>query len=239
MRLSNVSFALAAGVLALSLSSAARVRAVGCGAAAVNCRAVTDEVRTKVFDDRKEPDDTFVPEARPVPAPTPLDLKTVRLADEESYKDVFQILKDENSCSAFYGGSAKAVTAFNQFASHLRSAPLGSSPVAVRMSGQYTNYHDQLTGASYRLFDVATINSSGPFFDRSSTSLSSKANIGRFAAHTREARALILLHELGHLVEGGDGKWLLPNDGNNSALSDRNTETVEAHCAGQLLNLKE
>ena len=84
------------------------------------------------------------------------------------------------------------------------------------MSGQYTNYHDQLTGVSYRLFDVATINSSGPFFDRSSTSSLSKVSIGRFSAHTREARALILLHELGHLVEGSDGKWLLPNDGNTS-----------------------
>jgi hypothetical protein len=237
MRLSNVFLALAAGLLMLSLLAAERASAA-CVAPAGDCCAVPDEAGIKVFDDKRETEESFVPEAKPAPAPTPLDLKAEKVADAESYEDVFVILKGENSCSEFYGGPAKAVTAFNQFERQLRKAPLGTGPVAVRMSGQYTNYHDHLTGASYRLFDVATINSSGPFFSRSPSSLASKTTIGRFPANTREGRALILLHELGHLVEGADGKWLLPNDGNDPAQSDRNTETVEAHCVGQLLNLK-
>jgi hypothetical protein len=42
---------------------------------------------------------------------------------------------------------------------------------------------------------------------------------------------------MGHLIRGQDG-WLLPNDGGDAALSDRNTRTVESRCLGQLLALR-
>jgi hypothetical protein len=177
------------------------------------------------------------PEARPVPVPTPLDPSVERLVDARTYADVFRVLKEDNSCSRFFGGPARAVTAFNEFARRLRSGPLGGGDVAIRMTGDYTTYHDALTGASYRIFDEETVNSDGPFLNRAPTPSTEKTRVGRFQARTRQAHALTLLHELGHLLEGADGKWLLPNDGGDSALSDRNTRTVESHCVGQLLAL--
>ena len=61
--------------------------------------------------------------------------------------------------------------------------------------------------------------------------------VGRFAAETRQAKALLLLHEMGHLVGTPDGGWLLPSDGGNPELSERNTRTVESQCLKQLLAL--
>ena len=122
---------------------------------------------------------------------------------------------------------AKAVTAFNHFASRLRSAPLGGHDVAIRMRGDYTTFHDALTGASYRIFEEATANTEGPFLNNVSTPSTAGARVGRFPARSHPGRALTLMHELGHLLEGADGNWLLPNDGGDPALSDRNTRTVE------------
>ena len=34
--------------------------------------------------------------------------------------------------------------------------------------------------------------------------------VGAFQPNTREARTLILLHELAHLIRGKDGRWLIP-----------------------------
>jgi hypothetical protein len=41
---------------------------------------------------------------------------------------------------------------------------------------------------------------------------------------------LMMLHELAHLVKGDDGKWLIPDDGDDPYLSAQNTRTVEKHC---------
>jgi hypothetical protein len=190
-----------------------------------------------VLFDGSEGAEAAEPEARPVPVPTPLDTSVERLMDARTYADVFRVLKEDNSCSRFFGGPARAVTAFNEFARRLRSAPLGAGDVAIRMRGDYTTYHDGLTGASYRIFDEETVNSNGPFLNRALTPSTARARVGRFQAPTRQARALTLLHELGHLLQGADGKWLLPNDGGDPALSERNTRTVESHCVGQLLTL--
>jgi hypothetical protein len=62
--------------------------------------------------------------------------------------------------------------------------------------------------------------------------------VGRFPAASRPARALMLLHELGHLIRGSEG-WLLQPDGGDAVLSDRNTRTVESRCKEQLLALRE
>ena len=170
-----------------------------------------------------------------MPVPTPLDAKRERLADKDSYADVFRVLKEENSCSSFFGGPAKAVTAFNDFARQLRARPFGQGATSIRMSGQYTVYNNKDNGATYRLFDEAVINRDGPFVNRASAST---MHIGTFRADSRPARALMLLHELGHLIRGADGKWLLPNDGGDEWLSDLNTRTVESHCGEQLLSIK-
>jgi hypothetical protein len=234
MRLSGVSFALIAGAFVQII--------LGATVNAADCCAVFEETKSRVFDETKSedaPEEAIAPLASPLAAPSPLNAKLEKLADKESYADVFRVLKDDNSCSRFYGGPNRAVEVFNQLARQLRSKALDVSSVAVQMSGDYTKFHDALTGASYRLFEEATINSNGPFAMRVPPPWSARRQIGRFPAETRQARALTLLHELGHLMQGANGKWLLPNDGSNAELSDRNTRTVEAHCVEQLLALKD
>ncbi|HYH86728.1 MAG TPA: hypothetical protein VEX60_14850 [Pyrinomonadaceae bacterium] len=231
MRLSGVSFAFIAGAFVQII--------FGVTVNAADCCAVFDEMKSTIFDETRTEEALPTP-ASPLPAPTPLDVAVEKIAYKESYEDVFRALKDDNSCSRFFGGPNRAVKVFNQFARQLRSKALGTGTIAVRMSGDYTNFHDAFTGASYRLFDEAAINSNGPFAARVPSTLSAqRQTIGRFPAQTRQARALTLLHELGHLIKGADGKWLLPNDGYDAALSDRNTRTVEKHCVGQLLALED
>jgi hypothetical protein len=60
------------------------------------------------------------------------------------------------------------------------------------------------------------------------------ADVGSFSPGSRRARALILLHELGHLIEGPDGKWLLPDDGFDGQQSNANSLRVEKTCRVQL-----
>jgi hypothetical protein len=107
------------------------------------------------------------------------------------------------------------------------------------MSGGYTFYQNHRTGVTYRLFDRAMINRDGPFAPGGRPGAAPPTRVGRYASHTRPARALILLHELGHLVEGPGGGWLLPNDGGDYLLSERNTERVEAHCIEQLKAIRD
>jgi hypothetical protein len=178
-----------------------------------------------------------LPAPAPAPLPTPLDTEGEKVFDEQSYRDVFSVLRAENECSRFFGGPAKSLEAFNEFARRLEKKPVGGRNVVLRMEGTYANFRNVRTGATYRIFERATINSAGPFFRRAGTADEGRMRVGRFAPGTRQARALVLLHELGHLVEGDDGRWLLPNDGEDAALSERNTRKVEDQCLEQLLAL--
>lgn len=62
--------------------------------------------------------------------------------------------------------------------------------------------------------------------------------IGHFTPGSRQARALILLHELGHLIQDGNGAWLIPDDGHNERQSKANTLRVQQVCHAQLETLK-
>lgn len=168
----------------------------------------------------------------------PLEEKEHGALESEAYDDIYGILKERNSCSNFFGGPAQAVEAFNQLAKRLKRKSLGNRTIAVQMRGQYGLYKNNATGASYRLFDEATFNTDGPL-NRANhlSSRGSLKNIGRYAATTRQARALVFLHELGHLVQGQDGAWVLPNDGESAVLSDRNTRIVTDKCSSQLAAL--
>jgi hypothetical protein len=64
------------------------------------------------------------------------------------------------------------------------------------------------------------------------------SDVGSFAPGSRPARALILLHELGHLIQGDDGDWLIPDDGRDGWQSKANTLRVEQVCRAQLETLK-
>jgi hypothetical protein len=229
MRLPYVSFALAAWVAWLAWP----------GAPAARAAAHEPSLATRCMEpsEPRPAEDVLPAAARPRPVPTPLDARHVAVQD--TYADVFAILSRENECSRFFGGPAMAAEAFNQFARSLRSSPLGDPKVAIRMSGAYTYYQSHETGATYRLFERATINRDGPFAPQARMDSAARMRVGRYGAHTRPGRALILLHELGHLVQGQDGGWLLPNDGSDYPLSQRNTEKVEAHCIEQLKAIRD
>jgi hypothetical protein len=152
----------------------------------------------------------------------------------QAYSDVFKILSDENTCSDFYGGPRKATTVLNNFVPLVQSHRL-LKELSFVMTGRPRIFHNPITGLSYRLFDRATVNSDGSFYHRRLDSLRRfPADVGSFPPGTRPARALILLHELGHLIEGEDGGWLLPDDGHDGAQSVRNTLMVQRACRLQL-----
>lgn len=180
----------------------------------------------------------------PVPSvavPPPLDLKEQLALDEQSYVDVYSILKVDNECSRFFGGPAQAVEAFNELARSLKRKPLGNRAVGVRMSGGFVTYRNHQTGATYRLFEEATVNTDGPLFRKTAAHErdARQSRVGKYRSRTRPANALVFLHELGHLVARAAGGWALPNDGDNRELSERNTKTVEENCGQQLTALGE
>lgn len=233
MRSSVVSFARAAGALVIVLSCAASAAAVtdtACCYESPESESAAPDVGAVVAGGGARA------EAAPLPAPQLLPPEG--LADAASYADAFRVLSVENSCSRFYGGPRMALTVLNSLALQLRRRALGPGPVGIRMSGDYTIYRDGAAGGTYRLFDEAFINTNGPFLMRAVMPHSPRLQVGRFAAETRQAKALLLLHEMGHLVlaPAANG-WLLQDDGRNAQLSERNTQTVESQCLKQLLAL--
>jgi hypothetical protein len=73
---------------------------------------------------------------------------------------------------------------------------------------------------------------------RSQNSCNVPADVGHFLPGSRRARALILLHELAHLIEGENGAWLIPDDGYNVEQSRANTLRIQTVCRAQLETLK-
>lgn len=181
-----------------------------------------------------------VPALRPVAVPTPLGMKERNALETNSYADVYNILKEDNSCSRFFGGPMQAVEVFNELARRLKKKALDNRDIAVRMSGNFETFFNAQTGAQYRIFEEATVNSNGPLLRRPASERErERMRVGRFPSGTRQARALMFLHEVGHLVpRAGGGGWVLPNDGDNLRLSDKNTKTVEENCIEQLTALK-
>jgi len=155
----------------------------------------------------------------------------------KAYSDVFKILSDQNDCSGFYGGSHLATTVLNDFFTRIKPQPL-SSEVSFQMTGRPRLLRDDATGVRYRMFETAMVNSEGSFYKRRPfASDRYPADVGNFGPGTRRARALILLHELGHLIEGEGGTWLLPDDGLDGPKSKANTLRVHQACHEQLNKL--
>jgi hypothetical protein len=154
-----------------------------------------------------------------------------------AYYDALTILRARNSCSDFFGGSSVSLEVFKGFGRRLRRDHYPVS-VGIRMSGSITSVLNDRTKTSYRLFGKVSINKNGPFY-RSTASKSEPdiPRIGRFRPNSREIRVLMLLHELGHLLKGAEGNWLLPDDGNDAALSSANSQKVEAVCGDQIREL--
>jgi hypothetical protein len=153
---------------------------------------------------------------------------------DRAYLDAISLLERGNICSEFFGGLASAQV-FDNFAVTLKNGLIPDPGTSLVMSGRTVHVLNSQTGISYRLFADAEINRIGPFYK-------SKVrpedpfipNVGSFLPNTREARVLILLHELAHLIRGRDGTWLIPDDGGNPELSRKNTRTVESKCGEQI-----
>lgn len=155
----------------------------------------------------------------------------------EAYYDTLAILTSNNECSEFFGGPESSIDIFNQLISRVRKDYLAFT-IGIQMSGAITSGTNFQTKARYRLFDKVSINANGPFYRRRySDSQQTVPGVGSYAPNTREARALMLLHELGHVVEGKSGAWLLPNDGNDHSLSRENTRRIEDICGTQIKTL--
>lgn len=167
------------------------------------------------------------------PSPLITQDKTFR----EAYYDTLSILNGSNECSEFFGGPSKSVVVFDDLMARVNKEMFPSS-IGIQMSGPITNVSSMTTKTKYRLFDKVSINYNGPFYrHRTSDSQPSINGVGTFPPNTREVRVLMLLHELGHVVEA-DGKWLLPDDGRDVELSRSNTRKVEDVCGGQIRSLR-
>lgn len=150
-----------------------------------------------------------------------------------AYYDTLSILSTINRCSEFFGGPGAAVDVFNRMIGQMEKDYL-SAAIGMEMSGITMNFSNAVTQVEFRLFDKVVLNANGPFYRRNSAA---DSRVGSFSPSTREARVLIFLHELGHVVKGRDGKWLLPNDGHDMALSHRNSTAVEKVCGEEIKGL--
>lgn len=153
---------------------------------------------------------------------------------ERAYLDTAGTLNQPGSCSQFFGGS-ESRKVLDELVMRLREHSINDCRTSVRMSGLFTDYVDSESGVFYRLFAEAELNTAGPFYKAKVFPAEPLVpNVGSFRPNTREARVLILLHELAHLIKGRDGTWLIPDDGGNPQLSRQNTRTVDARCGQQI-----
>jgi hypothetical protein len=175
-----------------------------------------------------------------VPAPLPAAPSTLVGKDPvlgKAYYDTFKILSEDNSCSQFFGGSTRATVVFNTLMGAVQKEYLDSS-VGMRMSGEITTVTDAPTNTKFRLFKKASINAKGPFYrNRMSSAEPTVPRLGSYDPNTKAIRSFILLHELGHLMKGDDGNWLLPDDGKSEETSRANSAKIENVCGEQLKEL--
>ena len=155
----------------------------------------------------------------------------------QAYSDVYNILSTQNACSDFYGGPRPATTVLNAFVSQIKYEQVYRE-ISFRMAGRLTLVRDNAAGVFYRLFGMTSVNTNGSFYQRRADPMRNiPADVGSFLPGSRTARALILLHELGHLIRGKNGAWLIPDDGYDPEKSKANTVRVEKMCRAQLYAL--
>jgi hypothetical protein len=156
---------------------------------------------------------------------------------DAAFADAREILSRGNSCSSFFGGAEETVTVLDALSRLVNFKTLPDRHVGIRMTGDEVIFISHLTGYQYRLFKKVIINTNGPFYS-SGNPYSPLPRCGSFAPNTREARVLMLLHELGHLIKGANGRWLLTDDGGSYQRSLSNTKLVESKCLSQIKALQ-
>lgn len=168
--------------------------------------------------------------------PSPLISKDKALG--AAYFNTLSILSTTSGCSLFFGGPAASVEVFKELISKVQKDYL-AAPIGIQMSGEAVNVSNGVTKTEYRLFDKVRINRIGPFYRRLfSTSSLPLPPIGTFEPNTEEVRVLMFLHELGHVMKGEDGSWLLPNDGKDERLSRLNSQKIKDVCGEQIKALR-
>jgi hypothetical protein len=172
------------------------------------------------------------PAAPPIPVPPMLSAISGQTEIAQAYVDAFNILVGANPCSAFFGGPS-AAHVLNELAQQVSLTTTANS-IALRMGGEISTVMNGRYNISYRVFDRVEINRNGAFlkahiFPNDPT----VPNVGDFRPNTREARAAILLHELGHMIRRDKG-YLLPDDGRDLAISKQNTDRVLSVCEEQI-----
>jgi hypothetical protein len=186
------------------------------------------------------PEDPWAYATSPVAAPLPRMPSPLLEQDKvlgAAYYDALNILSSENSCSQFFGGPTGSVMVLNRLMSQVRKDYFANS-IGMRMSGEVTSGFNSITKTRYRMFDKVSINANGPFYRKKvSPTEPTIPRLGGYEPNTRQVRALILLHELGHLMKGDDGNWLLPDDGKAEAVSRENSQKIEEVCGEQINNL--
>lgn len=177
-----------------------------------------------------EPDASMLPVE-----PSPLIARDKVLGS--AYYDTLSILSTSNACSDFFGGSAASVDVFNKFIGRVRKDYFSAS-IGMRMTGTTTNVFNATTNSQYRLFGTVLLNTNGAFYRRKASNVDPDLpGVGSFKPNTKEVRVLILLHELGHVIRGQDGNWLLPDDGQDEDLSRRNSRKIEEVCGDEIKSL--
>jgi hypothetical protein len=157
---------------------------------------------------------------------------------DKTYLDAYSILRERNPCSRFFGGSYISTVVLNLLYPKLKKTALEQNEVGIIMSGATTTGKDFRTGIGFRLFENVVINLKGPFFQSFNLKIRKFFNnVGNYPANTREARIVMLLHELGHLLPGSGPHWLLPDDGGNFPQVIANTATVLNQCNEQIKSL--
>jgi hypothetical protein len=180
---------------------------------------------------------TMAQDALPLPLPTPVADKPADRILKEAYRDTFAVLQKSNTCSDFFGGPAAAVTVLNELFSNLRKDKLPGS-VSFTMTGKTLYVKNIRTNVYFRVFEKTLLNENGSFYRRRTGSPETRIpNVGSFSPATREARALTLLHEMGHLTRAPSGGWLIPDDGNDSEMSRSNTQRIQRICITELKTL--
>ena len=154
-----------------------------------------------------------------------------------AYLNTLSILGTNNGCSDFFGGAAAAVDVFRQLFSKVRKN-YDQTAIGMRMSGGTVNVRNVTTRTEYRLFDKVSINVNGPFYRRRpAESDIQMPRVATFEPNSREVRVLMFLHELGHVIKGEDGNWLLPDDGGDESVSRQNSRKIKVVCGEQIKRL--
>lgn len=157
---------------------------------------------------------------------------------ERAYLDTAEILDKHDGCSQFYRGPDSR-RILDELVIRLRERSSNDPRTGLRMAGFFDTYITTESGLRYRIFEVAELNTAGAFYKaKIFPGEPFVPDVGSFRPNTREARVLILLHELAHLIKGKEGTWLIPDDGGNAQLSRQNTLTVESRCGAEIRGLQ-